>query len=85
MSCVLLFCLRRADFPVDTHVWKIALALGWVPRHATRDTTYAHLNGRVPAEIKHALHVLLVEHGKAHKNEVRVLRAECARLSERES
>ena len=23
ISCVLMFCLKRADFPVDTHVWKI--------------------------------------------------------------
>ena len=27
-----MFCLGRHDFPVDTHVWKIALALGWVPK-----------------------------------------------------
>jgi hypothetical protein len=51
--------------PVDTHVWKIAAALGWVPKSATRDTTYEHLNRRVPDECKFDLHVLLVEHGKA--------------------
>ena len=32
ISCVLMFCLGRHDFPVDTHVWKIAIALGWVPK-----------------------------------------------------
>ena len=32
VSCVLMFCLGRHDFPVDTHVWKIAIALGWVPK-----------------------------------------------------
>ena len=52
ISCVLMFCLRRQDFPVDTHVWKIALALGWVPKTASRDETYEHLNRCVPAEIK---------------------------------
>ena len=57
ISCVLLFCLGRADFPVDTHVWKIALALGWVPKNADRDGTYAHLNARVPDGLKYALHV----------------------------
>lgn len=76
-SCVLMFCLRRADFPVDTHVWKIALALSWVPKSFGRDETYAHLNGRVPAEIKHALHVLLVKHGKVFKNDVKELRKAC--------
>ena len=74
ISCVLLFCLGRADFPVDTHVWKIAMALGWVPKSADRDGTYAHLNRRVPDELKYALHVLLVEHGKVYKNGVTELR-----------
>lgn len=36
VSCVLMFCLRRAEFPVDTHVWKIAAGLGWVPKSASR-------------------------------------------------
>ena len=74
VSCVLLFCLGRADFPVDTHVWKIALALNWVPKTADRDGTYEHLNLRVADELKYALHVLLVEHGKQYKNDVAVLR-----------
>lgn len=34
VSCVLLFTLGRAEFPVDTHVWRIAKRLGWVPAHA---------------------------------------------------
>jgi len=74
ISCVLMFCLKRADFPVDTHVWKIAMALGWVPKSASRDQTYAHLNNRVPDGIKYALHVLLVKHGKVFKNDVKALR-----------
>ena len=74
ISCVLLFCLHRADFPVDTHVWKIALSLGWVPKSADRDGTYEHLNRRVPDAIKYDLHVLLVEHGKQYKNQTTVLR-----------
>ena len=82
ISCVLLFCLGRADFPVDTHVWKIALALGWVPKTADRDGTYAHLNARVPDELKYALHVLLVEHGKVYKNSVTELRKMPSAVSE---
>jgi len=74
ISCVLMFCLKRFDFPVDTHVWKIALALNWVPKAATRDQTYEHLNAKVPDEIKYALHVLLVKHGKVYKNDVKTLR-----------
>lgn len=42
----------------------LAAALLQVPKAATRDQTYDHLNGRVPDDIKFDLHVLLVEHGK---------------------
>lgn len=64
-SCVLLFCLNRESFAVDTHVHRIAKRLNWVPPSATRDQAHAHLEVRVPAELKYALHVLLVNHGKA--------------------
>ena len=36
-ACVLLFAMRRPDFAVDTHVWKIAMALGWVPKAFDRE------------------------------------------------
>ena len=52
ISCVLLFALRRADFPVDTHVWKISLALRWIPKSATREQAYDLLNSAIPDDIK---------------------------------
>jgi len=64
VSCVLMFNMAREEFPVDTHVWHIAKKLKWVPPSATRESTYEHLNSRVPGPLKYALHVLLVEHGK---------------------
>ncbi|ACO62227.1 predicted protein, partial [Micromonas commoda] len=66
VSCVLMFCLKRPDFPVDTHVWKIAKDLGWIPKGAGREDAYEHLNRRVPDDCKFDLHVLLVEHGKVY-------------------
>jgi endonuclease III len=63
-SCVLLFCLRRESFAVDTHVWRISGLLGWRPRDAGREATQAHLDVRVPDEDKYGLHVLMVTHGK---------------------
>ena len=74
VSCVLMFCLKRADFPVDTHVWKIAKDLGWIPKGAGREEAYEHLNRRVPDYCKFDLHVLLVEHGKVYRNDVKWLR-----------
>lgn len=63
-SCVLLFCLQRESFAVDTHVYRIAGLLGWRPAKATRDQTHAHLDVRIPDEDKYGLHILMVSHGK---------------------
>ncbi|KAF6806532.1 base excision DNA repair protein [Colletotrichum musicola] len=63
-SCVLLFCLKRESFAVDTHVWRITGLLGWRPKGASRDETHAHLDVRIPDEDKYGLHILLVKHGK---------------------
>jgi endonuclease III len=63
-SCVLLFCLRRESFAVDTHVHRITGLLGWRPPGSSRDEAHAHLDARIPGEEKYALHVLLVTHGK---------------------
>lgn len=63
-SCVLLFCLRRESFAVDTHVYRITGLLGWRPPGANREETHAHLDARIPDEDKFGLHILLVSHGK---------------------
>eukprot|EP00756_Hemistasia_phaeocysticola_P038981 Hpha_TRINITY_DN16792_c2_g6::TRINITY_DN16792_c2_g6_i1::g.77274::m.77274/K10773/NTH; endonuclease III len=64
ISCVLLFGLGRAEFPVDTHVLRIAKQLNWIPEAATRESAYEHLNASVPRDVKLNLHCLLVSHGK---------------------
>lgn len=64
-SCVLLFCLRRESFAVDTHVFRLAGLLGWIPKGCGRDEAHAHLDARIPGEEKYALHILLIVHGKA--------------------
>lgn len=66
-SCVLLFCLGRASFPVDTHVFRLSKLLGWVPSKADRVTAQAHLEIKVPDEFKYGLHVLMVGHGRRCK------------------
>lgn len=59
-----MFCLGRAEFPVDTHVWRISKDMGWVPKSFGREDTYTHMNSMVPDKIKYDLHILLVTHGK---------------------
>ncbi|KAL9375279.1 hypothetical protein Peur_032158 [Populus x canadensis] len=64
VACVLMFNLQKDDFPVDTHVFEIAKAIGWVPPVADRNKTYLHLNHRIPKELKFDLNCLLYTHGK---------------------
>ncbi|KAJ8454456.1 hypothetical protein ONZ51_g13012 [Trametes cubensis] len=66
-SCVLMFCLGRASFPVDTHVFRLSRLLGWVPQKADRVTAQAHLDLTIPNDLKYGLHVLMVGHGRRCK------------------
>ena len=66
-SCVLLFCLGRDSFAVDTHVFRLSKVLGWVPARANRILTQAHLDLRIPADLKYGLHVLMIDHGRVCK------------------
>ena len=63
-SCVILFCMKRPSFAVDTHVWRHCKWLGWVPEKATRDQTFSHCEVRIPAHLKYPLHQLFLRHGK---------------------
>ena len=66
-SCVLLFCLGRDSFAVDTHVFRLSKVLGWVPPTADRILTQAHLDLRIPGDLKYGLHVLMIDHGRVCK------------------
>ncbi|KAI9823448.1 MAG: hypothetical protein M1832_002459 [Thelocarpon impressellum] len=64
-SCVLLFCMQRPSFAVDTHVFRLCKWLNWVPPDkANRNTTYSHCEVRVPDNLKYPLHQLMIRHGK---------------------
>ena len=64
-ACVLVFSMGRAAFPVDTHVHRVAIRLGWVPANTTADKTHQILAPRVPPAIRYDLHVALIAHGRA--------------------
>ena len=64
-SCVMLFCMKRPSFAVDTHVFRLCKWLGWVPENATRDKTFSHCEVMIPNELKYGLHQLFIKHGKS--------------------
>ncbi|EEP78724.1 predicted protein [Uncinocarpus reesii 1704] len=64
-ACVVLFCLRRPCFAVDTHVFRLSKWLGWIPSEKVNEiTAFRHLEVRVPDHLKYSLHQLFIFHGK---------------------
>ena len=64
-ACVLAFSMGRAAFPIDTHVHRVALRLGWIPPGTTAERAHRELAPRVPPEIRYGLHMALVRHGRS--------------------
>lgn len=58
------WCLKRQNFVVDTHVYRIAGLWGWRPKIASREKTQAHLDAVIPNELKFDLHFLMIAHGR---------------------
>ncbi|KAK2875101.1 hypothetical protein FQN49_001771 [Arthroderma sp. PD_2] len=65
-ACVILFCLQRPCFAVDTHVFRLSKWLGWVPPEKVNEiTAFSHLEVKIPDSLKYSLHQLFIRHGKA--------------------
>ncbi|KAF3768777.1 DNA glycosylase [Cryphonectria parasitica EP155] len=67
-ACVILFCLQEPCFAVDTHCFRMAQWLGWLPRDLREDVgrekAFAHLDQWIPDHLKYGLHQLFIEHGQ---------------------
>jgi endonuclease-3 len=63
-ACVLLFACRQSVLPVDTHVHRLSLRLGLVPRATTAEKAHELLARLVPARHVLEFHVLLIRHGR---------------------
>ncbi|KAH7349288.1 base excision DNA repair protein [Plectosphaerella cucumerina] len=62
--CLMSICLKRDRFAVDTHIYRLAGLWGWRPADARVELTQAHLNIRIPHDIKFALHYQMIIHGR---------------------
>lgn len=63
-SCIILFCLQRPSFAVDTHVHRLCRWLKWIPENSTRDQAFSHCEVKIPNAMKYSLHQLFIRHGK---------------------
>jgi endonuclease-3 len=77
-SCVLLFAFGRGVFPVDTHIHRIARRLGWVSDRASADDVQNAIEPLTPEPDRYALHVLLIDHGRATCRAISPKCGECA-------
>ena len=64
LHCFMSICMKRDKFAVDTHIYRISGLWGWRPAGADMSETQAHLDARVPDDIKFALHYELIVHGQ---------------------
>ena len=65
--CVLMYALGRPVFPVDTHCFRIAQRLGWVPEGVSlTDRRADELQEGVPESLRWDLHVGMVLLGRCY-------------------
>jgi endonuclease III len=64
VACVLAFSLGRPAIPVDTHVFRVAGRLGWLPVRTNPARAHAVLEELVPSELRVRMHVGLIRLGR---------------------
>lgn len=62
-ACTLMFALNRPVLPVDTHVHRVAMRLGLIPK-VDADAAHDLLQAMVPPEDVYSFHVNMVRHGR---------------------
>jgi endonuclease-3 len=62
--CVLLFGFGMDVLPVDTHIHRIAIRLGWIEPNISAEAAHDLLGPLVPDGRRYDLHVLLIQHGR---------------------
>ena len=81
-GCVLLFSLGMPALPVDTHVYRVALRLGFFDKKVTADRSHDVLEEVLRPEQVLAFHMYLINHGRKVCKAVKPLCSECV-LEER--
>ncbi|MGZ5450466.1 MAG: endonuclease III domain-containing protein [Thermoanaerobaculia bacterium] len=62
--CVMMYTMSRSVLPVDVHMHRIAVRLGWTSRKRA-DQSHEELEALVPRELRYRLHVNAIQHGRA--------------------
>ena len=62
-KCVMMYTLNLRVLPVDTHVHRISVRLGWTARKRG-DQCHAELEALVPPPLRRCFHVTCIAHGR---------------------
>lgn len=63
-AIVLLFALGKPAFPVDTHVYRVGIRLGLIPKGLSVEKAHAWMEKLVSPDRYGPFHLLLVRHGR---------------------
>lgn len=65
-ACVLLFGLNLPAFPVDIHIHRIAIRMGWIGPRTGPEETQEFLTSLIPSQYHSSLHILLLNLGRKY-------------------
>jgi endonuclease-3 len=65
-ACVLLFGFKLPEFPVDTHIHRIAIRMGWVTPKTVPEESQQLLSSVIPVDLHATLHILLLNLGRRY-------------------
>lgn len=65
VACVLAFSLGRPALPVDTHVYRVALRLGFFGPETDPVRAHVVMEKLVPSRLRLPMHVGMIRHGRA--------------------
>jgi endonuclease III len=76
-ACVMAFSMQRDAFPIDTHVHRVLLRLGWLPAKTSPEAGSNELGRLIPPGLAYELHVSMIEHGRRTCRARRPLCSQC--------
>ncbi|HYH02166.1 MAG TPA: endonuclease III [Bacillota bacterium] len=65
-ACTMLFGLGHPAFPVDTHIQRIAVRMGWAPATSKVEAIQTLLQQSIPQQLHQDLHILLLNLGRSY-------------------
>ncbi|MDX1992209.1 MAG: endonuclease III [bacterium] len=63
-AIVLCFSFNLPAFPVDTHIHRVGMRIGFLPEKITADKAHPVMEAIVPPEGHYAFHIYLIRHGR---------------------